>query len=214
MNSIKIHDLPQTEKWNCITHATGVVFGIFFIPGMITDTYRLNNTIQLLYISFYCIAFICTFTFSTVYHSLINAQRKNIFRRIDQACIYFLIAATYMPFVYKYMNTAKGTLLLILVWAFVPAGVISMKFYKSKYSFLMVAVYTIQGLMFVIFYNSFFASMPLAIKQMILAGVIFIITGTIFFLWHKWKYHHSIWHLFILCGNMLLFFAIQKSIGG
>lgn len=214
MNSIKIHQLPDTEKWNCITHAMGVVFAIIFIPQMISRTYALHDNAQLLYVSFYCAAFACTFIFSTIYHSLTDIHVKDIFRKIDQACIYFLIATTYLPLVYKYMNTEKGNLLLILVWAFVPAGIASMKFYKSKYSFLMVTVYTIQGLLFIFFINSFFASMPLTVVQMILAGVIFIITGTVFFLWHKWKYHHSIWHLFILFGNVLLFFAVEKSLAG
>jgi predicted membrane channel-forming protein YqfA (hemolysin III family) len=36
--------------------------------------------------------------------------------------------------------------------------------------------------------------------------------GIFFFKWQKWIYSHAIWHLFVLSGNVLFFFAIQNSL--
>ena len=137
---------------------------------------------------------------------------KERFRKIDQACIHFLIAATYLPLIFKYMNTSKGLFLLMLVCSFVPLGIVLIWRYKSKYSPVMVGFYALQGLMYLFFFNSFFENMPTNVIKMILAGSFFIIAGIFFFLWQKWIYNHAIWHLLVLCGNICFFFAIQSSI--
>ena len=212
MKSISANIISNAEKWNCITHAAGILFGIFFIPKMLFDAYDSGDKEQFFNIAIYCTFFFSTFLFSTIYHGLPHSQMKDSFRKIDQASIHFLIAATYLPLIFKYMNTGKGMLLLMLVWAFVPPGVALIRYYKSKYSPVMVTVYAFQGLMYLFFFDSFFENMSLYTKQMILGGSVFIIGGIFFFRWQKWRYSHAIWHLFVLCGNILFFFAIQSSL--
>lgn len=179
---------------------------------MLSDAFEFCDDHQFMNIVIYCIFFFCIFLFSTIYHWLSCSQIKERFRKIDQACIHFLIAATYLPLIFQYMNTGKGMFLLTLVCAFVPVGVILIWRYKSKYSPVMVTVYTLQGLMYLFFFNSFFKNMPTHTMQLILGGSIFIVAGIFFFRQQKWKYNHALWHLFVLCGNILFFFAIQKSL--
>ncbi|MEP6713310.1 MAG: hemolysin III family protein [Ferruginibacter sp.] len=212
MKIINLDIIPNVEKWNCITHAFGIIFSIFFIPAMLSDAYLSSNGSQFLNIVLYCIFFLCTFLFSTIYHWLPSSPTKETFRKIDQASIHLLIATSYLPLVYKYMETNKGMVLLILVWAFVPVGIGLIWQYRSKYSPLMITVYLLQGLMFLFFYDSFFSSIPLAIMQMILTGVGFTAVGVLFFLGRKWKYHHALWHLFVLIGNIFFFFAIRATV--
>jgi hemolysin III len=212
MKTISANIISNAEKWNCITHACGILFGILFIPKMLLDAYPSADEQQFLNITVYCIFFFSTFLISTIYHSLPYAQMKHSFRKIDQASIHFLIAATYWPLIFKYMNTGKGMLLMIMVCAFVPMGVALIGHYKSKYSPVMVAVYTFQGLMYLFFFKSFFENMPSLTEQMILGGSMIIGVGIFFFKWQKWIYSHAIWHLFVLSGNVLFFFAIQNSL--
>lgn len=212
MKNISTNIILKDEKWNWITHAAGILFGIIFIPKMLFHAFEVCNDHQFLNIVLYCLFFFCTFLFSTIYHWLPFSPMKERFRKIDQGSIHFLIAATYLPLIFKYMNTGKGILLLILVCIFVPVGVVLIWQYKSKYSSAMVAVYALQGLMYVFFFNSFFKNMPLDIMQMILAGSILIVAGIFFFRQQRRKYNHAIWHLFTLSGNILFFFAIEKSL--
>ena len=212
MKNISTNITSKTEKWNCMTHAAGILFGIVFIPKMLFDAFKFCDDDQFLNIVSYSIFFFCTFLFSTIYHWLPCSQMKECFRKLDQACIHFLIAATYLPLISKYMNIGEGLLLLTLVCIFVPVGIVLIWQYKSKYSSAMVAVYALQGLMYLFFFNSFFENMPLYVMQMILVGSIFIVVGIFFFRQQKWKYNHAIWHLFVLCGNILFFFAIEESL--
>ncbi|HEU5365253.1 MAG TPA: hemolysin III family protein [Hanamia sp.] len=212
MKTISAHIISDTEKWNCITHAAGVLFAILFKPGMLLDSYEAGDKQQFLNIVLYCISFFSTFLSSTIYHGLTYPQLKNRFRKIDQASIHFLIAATYGPLIFKYMNTGKGLLLMTIVTAFVPVGVAMIRHYKSKYSSLMVTIYAFQGLMYLFFFNSFFRNMPSVTEQMILGGSMIVVAGIFFFKWQKWRYSHAIWNLFVLNGNIFFFFAIESSI--
>ena len=212
MKTISTNIISNAEKWNCITHLAGVLFGILFIPKMLMDAYALADEQQFLNIMVYCIFFFATFLISTIYHGLPYPQMKHSFRKIDQASLHFLIAATYWPFIFKYMNTRYGMLLMIIVSAFVPIGVALIRYYKSKYSPVMVTVYTFQGLMYLFFFKPFFENMPSLTEQMILGGSLIIGAGIFFFKLQKWVYSHAVWHLFVLSGNVLFFFAIQNTL--
>ncbi|MEO5943538.1 MAG: hemolysin III family protein [Ferruginibacter sp.] len=212
MKIINLNSISDAEKWNCITHALGILFSLFFIPVILSDAYELKNVNQFLDIVLYSISLLCTFLFSTIYHLLPSSTVKENFRKIDQASIHLLIAATYLPLVYKYMENSKGMLLLIIVWTFVPVGIGLIWRYSTKNSLLMITVYLLQGLMFLFFYHSFISSIPLAIIKLILTGVGLTAIGILFFVWRKWKYHHALWHLFVLIGNIFFFFAIRATV--
>ena len=58
-----------------------------------------------------------------------------------------------------------------------------------------------------------------AIKPMIATvaagGIVFLVVGglaytagILFYRWEKLKFHHAIWHLFVLTGSILHFFAV------
>jgi hemolysin III len=36
--------------------------------------------------------------------------------------------------------------------------------------------------------------------------------GTVFYVWRKFKFHHMIWHIFVLFGSLFHYLAILKII--
>jgi hemolysin III len=44
--------------------------------------------------------------------------------------------------------------------------------------------------------------------KLLLAGGLAYTGGIIFYVWHRLPYNHAIWHLFVLAGSILHFFAI------
>jgi len=76
----------------------------------------------------------------------------------------------------------------------------------------MVAVYLLMGWMFVIAGKQIYESLPtLSITFLVLGGIAYSV-GVIFYMWRKLPYAHGIWHLFVLAGSVLHFFAIYFSI--
>jgi hemolysin III len=43
-------------------------------------------------------------------------------------------------------------------------------------------------------------------------GGIFYSVGVVFYLWRTLKYRHGIWHLFVLAGSIMHFFAVVYSL--
>jgi hemolysin III len=44
--------------------------------------------------------------------------------------------------------------------------------------------------------------------ELLLIGGLAYTGGLVFYVWHRLPYHHAIWHLFVLMGSALHFFAI------
>ena len=44
--------------------------------------------------------------------------------------------------------------------------------------------------------------------HLLIAGGLFYTVGTVFYMWRSFPYHHAVWHLFVLAGSVLHFFAI------
>ena len=77
----------------------------------------------------------------------------------------------------------------------------------------MVALYLIMGWMFVFGGKQIFLSLSSqSILYLVLGGIAYSI-GVIFYMWRKLPYAHGIWHLFVLAGSVLHFFAIYYLIG-
>jgi len=75
-----------------------------------------------------------------------------------------------------------------------------------------VAIYLIMGWMFVVAGKQIFENLSHeSLLFLVLGGVAYSL-GVVFYLWRKLPYSHGIWHLFVLAGSILHFFAIYYII--
>jgi len=202
----------DTEIVNSITHALGILFGIIFIPLLIIRSLQHDTSAQVTGIIIYGFCFIVTFVLSTLFHFFQQPLLKQRLKLFDHISIYFLIAATYTPFVLRYMYNTTGIILLSLVWFFAITGVFFKVYYFNRFSITAVISYVFMGLLFIWVRKSFFANMPADVIMFIYLGVAFYLLGIIFLLWQKWKHHHAIWHLFVLAGAICHFKAVWLSV--
>jgi len=199
----------DTEIVNSLTHALGILFGLIFIPLLINRSFKVDTTMQIAGVIIYGFCFISTFVLSTLFHFFQQPGLRQKFRLFDHVSIYFLLAATYTPFVLYYMNNKTGIILLSLVWCFSLTGAYLKLNSLNKFS---VVSYVFIGLLFLWVRKSFFANMPANVIMFIYLGVAFYLVGVIFLLWGKWKHHHAIWHLFVLSGGICHFRAVWLSV--
>jgi hemolysin III len=204
---------PDTEIVNSLTHALGVLFGIIVIPLLIIHSFQHDTTAQTTGVIIYGFCFIATFGLSTLFHFFQQPKLKNLLRLLDHISIYFFIAATYTSFVLHYMNNTKGIILLSLVWVCALTGSFFKAAYFSRFAMVSVISYVFIGLLFIWVRKSFFERMSPDVINLIYLGVIFFLAGIIFLLWQRWKYHHAVWHLFVLAGGLCHFKAMWLSVG-
>jgi len=196
------------EIVNSITHGIGALLSIVALIILIIVAGQQGDIWHLVSFSIYGSTLVLLYLSSTLYHSFTNPKIKNLFARFDHISIFLLIAGTYTPILLTSLRGVWGWTLFIIIWTMALAGAIIRSIYLHRFRKLMVAIYLIMGWMAILAAKQIYESMPgISIWFLVLGGLAYSI-GVVFYNWRKLPYSHGIWHLFVLAGSILHFFAI------
>lgn len=199
------------ELWNAISHGIGVLLGITgLIVLLVFDSGKTEySTLSIL---FYAISIILLYSASTIYHAATNVRWKNVFRKIDHICIYFLIAGTYTPVALISLEKTSGWLIFWTVWIICAVGTLLKVFFTGKFETVSVLLYLIMGWLIAFDFGSLIAvQSTLGLVLMILGGAFYTV-GILFYAIKKIPYNHLIWHIFVLAGSTFHFFFILLDV--
>ena len=196
------------EIASSILHGLGVVFGIvgltlnLVFSTMQGDGYKIAASI------IYGLAMIIEYTASTLYHSLPHPKAKHVFKVLDHAAIYLLIAGTYTPFCLVTLRDSGGVGLLAFIWGFAALGMALEAFWVYRPKWVSVVIYLIMGWMVVFSIGDLATALdPMGIWLLIGGGLCYTV-GTAFYVFQRLRYLHSVWHLWVLAGTVLHYFSI------
>lgn len=206
-------DLTSKEEIvNGITHGIGALLSVVALVVLIVVAGKHGDALHLVSFSIYGVTLILLYLSSTLYHSFSSPRINNLFARFDHVSIFLLIAGTYTPILLTSIGGAWGWTLFGVIWGLALAGAVIRSIYLHRFRKLMVAVYLLMGWMFVIAGKQVYLSLPsISLTFLILGGIAYSV-GVIFYMWRKLPYSHGIWHLFVLAGSVLHFFAIYFSL--
>ncbi|MEI8114923.1 MAG: hemolysin III family protein [Bacteroidia bacterium] len=200
------------EIINSITHGIGALLSIIALIALILLAGKHDDIWYMVSFSIYGCTLIILYLSSTLYHSFSNPKIKNLFARFDHVSIFLLIAGTYTPILLTSIRGIWGWTLFGIIWGLALVGAVIRSIYLHRFRKLMVAVYLGMGWMFVLAGKQIFLSLPyISIIFLVLGGIAYSV-GVIFYMWRSLPYSHGIWHLFVLAGSVLHFFAIYFSI--
>ena len=213
--SMKMHYLTEQmklERINWMTHGFGLLLGLMFVPLLI---YKASGSgiDGLLGSIVYSLSLILLYFSSTIYHSVEKPKLKSNLQILDHISIYFLIAGTYTPFILIYVNNATGFGILIFLWSMTLAGSIFKLFWTHRFNLLSTIIYLLMGWAMLISPKIFLSSIPDTILVLLAVGGMLYTLGVIFYLWKRYKYHHAIWHLFVLSASICHFVAVFLAMG-
>jgi hemolysin III len=129
-------------------------------------------------------------------------------QKIDHAVIFMLIAGTYTPFTLVSLRGAWGWSLFALVWSIAVAGMVMELAVKNRRKWISLSLYLGLGWVIVIATKPLLASVETGGLVLLLLGGLAYSFGVIFYAWKRLAYHHAIWHVFVMAGSALHFFAI------
>src|SRR4051812_34827102 len=86
------------EIASAATHGVGLLANVVTLPLLITLALRRGDGLALIGASVFGASLVAMYAASTVYHALRPGPLKELWRRLDYAAIYLLIAGTYTPF--------------------------------------------------------------------------------------------------------------------
>lgn len=200
------------EIINSITHGLGALLSIVALVVLIIIAGRNNDIRQLISFSIYGSTLIILYLSSTLYHSFTGPKLKNLFARFDHVSIFLLIAGTYTPILLISIRGIWGWTLLIIIWTVALIGAVIRSIYLHRFRKLMVAIYLLMGWMFVLAGKQIYLNLSTDSLVFLVLGGIAYSVGVVFYMWRKLSYSHGIWHLFVLAGSILHFFAIYYMI--
>ncbi len=202
----------KEEVANALTHALGVVFCLVGVPVMVLYAWQTSNVATVWAVAIFGFGMLMVYLSSTLYHYAKNTEIKRRLRIWDHISIFLLIAGTYTPMVVKYTDTKTSFIFLSIMWGIVALGSFMKIFYTGKYNILSVLLYVAMGWMAIFIIKPMVANIPFQVLYLLAAGGAAYMLGVVFYLWHKLQYHHAIWHVFVLTGTVIHFFAVYNSI--
>lgn len=195
----------KEEFWNTLTHGIGALLSI---PALILMIIYSNTSLAVITSTVFGLALIILYTASTLYHATRHPKRKEIFHRIDHLAIYLLIAGTYTPISLVGLGGFWGWTLFGIIWGFVVIGFF-FKFSSLRYNKkLSLTLYVIMGSISILVAKPLIDNLSPNALIYLLVGILLYSVGIYFYVNRKIKYHHAIWHLFVLGGSTMHFVCV------
>lgn len=149
---------------------------------------------------------------STLYHALTPYGVRKVFSILNHTSIYLLIAGTYTPFALTTIEGAAGWIMFGVIWGIAVLGIVLYAVFGAKLRNVSAVTYIIIGWVFIFAYNPLVAKLPQISIVMLICGGLAYTASCPFYFMKKYKWSHSIFHLFVIAGSIMHFFSIYYSI--
>jgi hemolysin III len=205
------------EIANSLTHGLGVVLTLVIGPFLVIVAVRTRDPWRVVAAATYATTLLFLFTSSMLYHAVRTPDVKALFRRIDHSAIYLLIAGTYTPFTLITLRGPWGWTLFSVIWGLAIVGIALKSAFGARLPALSTAVYLGMGWLAVIALRPLMLHLaPRGLAWMVAGGLCYTL-GVVFYVRDdRRRYHHAVWHLFVLAGSMahvcaVLWYALPVS---
>jgi hemolysin III len=196
------------EVANSVTHGIGLILAIAGLAVLIGFASRLGNVWHLVSCTVFATTLILQYAFSTLYHSIQIPRAKSIMRVLDHSAIFLLIAGTYTPFMLVNLRDTWGWTLFAVIWTLALLGVLFQISLLRRWQGISLSLYIGMGWVVVIAIKPMLDAVATGGLILLLLGGLAYTSGVGFYLWKSLRYHHAIWHGFVLAGSILHFFAV------
>ncbi len=196
------------ELANGITHGLGIVLAIAGLAVMVAFATLYGDAWHIVASSIFGATLILLYTSSTLYHSIPIERIKQALRALDHSAIFLLIAGTYTPFLLVNLRGPWGWSLLVAIWSLALGGIFLRLKLRGRRHGLVVATYIAMGWLVVVATQPMLAAVAPGGLALLAAGGIVYTAGVAFYKWKRLRYHHAIWHGFVMAGSACHFFAV------
>ena len=204
--------LPYEAFLNTLSSALGLLCALAGLPLLVTLAARNGSSWQVVSTAIYGATLVLSYLAFTLYHLFKSSSRYTLFKILDHAAIYLLIAGTYTPFTLVNLRGHGGWLLFGVMWGLAFAGVIFKIFFVHRFRIVAPLLYVVMGWMFVLAIEPALAYIPAEGLWLLLAGGLLYTGGLLFYAFERIPYHHAIWHLFVVGGSLCHFLAVLHDL--
>jgi hemolysin III len=199
------------EVANAVTHGFGALCALAAIAVLAAYSALYGDALTVVSVTVYGSTLLILYLSSTLYHSFTGEKVKYVLRIFDHCNIFLLIAGTYTPIALSGIGGPLGWTVFGLIWAAAVLGIVLNAVDLHRFAKISLFLYLLMGWAILFTFSSLKTALGMESVIMLITGGISYTIGVIFFILRK-KYMHAVWHLFVLGGSVLHFFAILYGI--
>ena len=209
MSNISVNNFSfHEERLHVLTHGAGLILSVAALALMVVFAALEGDTLKITSAAIYGATLVLLYTASTLYHGLSSHKIKQLFQKFDHSAIYLLIAGSYTPVMLVTVGGVEGWTIFGIEWGVVLFGIALKFLYPGRFEIFSLISYVVMGWMIVLVFDAFRSHIdPVGFWLMVAGGAAYT-GGVIFYIKDHIRYFHAIWHLFVLTGSVLHFFAI------
>ncbi len=198
----------REEIANSVTHGIGIglaLAGLLILTVLSTitgDPWKITTSI------IFGVTLILEYSASTLYHSISKPEAKRIFKILDHAGIYLLIAGTYTPFALVSLRHSWGWPIFGIIWGLAIAGITAEAFWTYRPRWISSVVYVVIGGIILFAIVPLKQALPAASFWLLISGGIVYIFGSVIYILQKIEYLHAAWHGIVIIGSVCFFLSI------
>ena len=200
------------ERANTISHFVGFIAAVMamLVFGMLA--WNELSFVGNVGVWVYGLTLLCALGSSSLYHGTSEKRLKFLYKKLDHMCIYLLISGSYSVLILNRLMNWEGYVFLILLWGMSVIGIWFKARYVHRFKVLSTMMYVVMGYIFFINPNAFYEVLkPETINILATCGGVYTL-GAGFYLWKSQRWTHFTWHILVLIGAGLHFYAVFQEL--
>lgn len=217
--TVRDHDLadriideikPHLRGWlHAVT--TPLAFVSFLVMLVISE-----SVLARVGVAVYMLSAITLFGVSGVYHTgKWSARARVLWKRLDHANIFILIAGSYTPFSLLLLSHGHAAIMLSLVWGGTILGVLFRLFWVHAPRVMYVSLYILLGWAAILYIGEFVSAAPVAVLVLMFVGGGLYTLGAIIYgfrwpdPWPRWYGFHELFHSLTIAAFIVHYIGVS-----
>jgi hemolysin III len=209
------------EIFNFYSHLAGMIAAV--IGTVYLAMVASRSASGLVTALIYGISVVFLFSASALYHAFKKKDNElSFWRRMDRLAIFFMIAGTFTPVCYFYLDGSYRWFMIVFQWGLVGAGVISQIFFPRAPRKLYAVIYLCMGWSGLFTIKQMLAKMTVSQSVLMFSGAAAFTLGAIIYAIKKPKLlpgvfsFHELFHIMVLIGGVLhyaMIYGVYSHLG-
>ncbi len=202
------------EPVNSLTHWAGAILALAGLIALLIVGW--GTPIKVVSLIIYGASLIFLFSASATYHMVrVKDKALEIFRKIDHAAIFCLIAGTYTPFCLNAFTGFWKWGMLAIIWSLALIGIVMKVFIIRTPRWLNAGIYVAMGWLCVGASGQLLAALPAWVLTWLIIGGVIYTLGAVVYSTKMFNFvpgvfgFHEVWHIFVLLAAAAHFVAVM-----
>ncbi|HWB09139.1 MAG TPA: hemolysin III family protein [Pirellulales bacterium] len=207
--------LRDEDRVNAATHGVGLLLSLVGFLWLMSRAVQYADGWQIVGCAVYASALVAVYAASTLSHHFEGPRLRRMFRILDQAVIFLLIAGTFTPVSLTYLRDGAWWVLFSVMWGIALAGFCSKAIFAHRVDAVSTALHLVLGWLPVTAVKPMLSLVPGGLLCWMFYGGVCYTVG-IFFLQRDERvpYFHAVWHLLVIAGSACHFWGIYSYCAG